>query len=81
MNVSGIRAEMPLSIYGSIREPDDAKRGEFIEQLKRLSVEPIILGDNKVEFRYRGSRNTVMKLATYTEAHKVHSIQISSGAK
>lgn len=80
MNVSGVGHSVPLSIYCSVEEHDTAKRREYMEQLTRLGIQPEIKGD-KVEVRYRGSRNTVMKLAAYAESHTAHSIHITlSGA-
>lgn len=79
MNLSTVKS-FPLNIYCSVVEHDEAKRREFVEELNRLGVEPEFHGD-KIEFRYRGGRETVLKLAAYAEAHQVHSINISSGAK
>ena len=78
MHLSRVR-NIPLNIYCSVEEHDEAKRREFVEELNRLGVQPEFHGD-KIEFRYRGGRETVLKLASYAEAHQAHSINITSGA-
>lgn len=77
MNVSGIRHSQ-VSIFCSVEEHDTARRSELIEQLGRFNIKPELCAD-KVVFRYRGSHETVLKLAEYAESHQVHSISISSG--
>ena len=80
MNSSGIK-DLQLSIYASIEEHDEARRREFLEQLQRYGIKPEFYGD-KIDFRYRGGRETVMKLAEYADDHVAHYINISSsGAK
>lgn len=67
-----------LSIYCSVEEHDEAKREQLLEQLNRLNVVPEFHGD-KIEFRFRGGRDIVMKLEAYAEAHLARSIHITSG--
>lgn len=76
MNLSGIN-NYELTIFACIEEHDEAKRQEFMEQLKRYGIEPELKAD-KIEFQYRGGRNTVLKLASYADAHLAHSINITS---
>ena len=77
MNLSNVN-NCILSLFCSVEEHDEAKRREFIEELERLHVEPEFHGD-KIEFHYRGGRETVLKLVEYAESHVAHSIKISSG--
>lgn len=79
MNLSGLN-DYQLSVFCSVDERDEAKRDELLEQLKRMSIKPVFCGD-KIEFRYRGSRDNALKVVAYAEAHLAHSIQISSGVK
>lgn len=69
-----------LNLYASVTEHDADKRRELLEQLRRTGIEPEV-HDDKIEFRYRGGRDLVIKLATYAESHRIRSVHISSGAK
>lgn len=68
---------MNLLIYCSVEEHNEDKRRELLEQLERVGVKPEFHGD-KIEFRYRGGRDTVLKLAAYAEAHQARSVNILS---
>lgn len=70
---------MRLWIYASVVEHDYQLRQHLLEELRTLQIMPAIHGDDKVEFRYYGERETVLELGQLCEAHIFHSINIWGG--
>lgn len=69
---------MKLWIYASINEHDEQARRQFLDELKRLNILPVIHGDS-VEFRYYGERETVVELGEEAEKHTFHSVHVWGG--
>ena len=66
---------MKLWIYASIEDHDERSRRDFLDELKRLNILPIIHGD-KVDFRYYGEKETVQELVELVDSHKAHNINV-----
>lgn len=79
MSSSGLN-NLQLSIYCSVEEHDEARRRELLEQLRRYGIKPEFHGD-KIEFRYRGGRKTVLELVEYAYSYTAHYISLTSRAK
>lgn len=65
-----------LSIYASITEHDKWRRYEFLRQLRDLGVDPEESGD-RLEIRFTGNRETVLRLSAVCESCRIHDIRIS----
>ena len=68
-----------FSIYASVEIADYWERRDFVESLKKYGVTGKEFGQHKVEIRYTGSHDTVMKLEALCDSIQAHSINVFQG--
>ena len=66
-----------LELFASVEVHKQLERKAFISSLKKYGITPNFL-DDKIEFRYIGSRDVVSRLITICDEIQAHSIHVSA---
>ena len=66
-----------IELFACVETRAQHERKNFVESLKTYGIEPQFL-DNKIEFRYTGSRDLVSRLIAMCDAIPAHSIHVSA---
>lgn len=66
-----------LSIYASVTEHDKWRKYDLIRQFRDLGVDPKVSEDgDRLEIRFTGNREAVLRLAAVCESCLIHSIHV-----
>lgn len=68
-----------IELFASVEEHDIWVRKSILAELTTYGITPKLL-DDKIEFRYTGSRDVVSRLITLCDSRPAHSIHVSAGS-